>query len=68
MRKVLNSDLRTQNLVEECLYIVFCEVEAIINSRHITKASSDSNDLKAHTPDHLLLLKSNHLLPPGVLG
>ncbi len=66
VRKVLNSVLRTQNLDEECLYTVFCEVEAIINSRPITKASTDPNDLEALTPNHLLLLKSKPLLPPGV--
>lgn len=66
VRKVLNSVLRTQNLDEECLYTVFCEVEAIINSRPITKASTDPNDLEALTPNHLLLLKSKPALPPGV--
>lgn len=66
VRKVLNSVLRTQNLDEECLYTVFCEVEAIINSRPITKATTDPNDLEALTPNHLLLLKSKPALPPGV--
>ena len=66
VRKVLNSTLRIQNLDEEGLHTVFCEVEAIINSRPITKASTDLNDLEALTPNHLLLLKCKPSLPPGV--
>jgi len=66
VRKVLNSTLKVQNLDEESLYTVFCEIEAIINSRPITKASMDPNDLEALTPNHLLLLKTSPTLPPGV--
>lgn len=51
---------------EESLHTVFCETEAIINSRPITKASLDPNDLEALTPNHLLLLKTSSTLPPGV--
>lgn len=65
MRKVLNSTLRVQRLDEEGLHTVLCEVEAIINSRPITKASTDPNDLEALTPNHLLLLKTQPSLPPG---
>lgn len=36
---------------------MLCEVEAVINSRPITKAV---------TPNHLLLLKTSPTLPPGV--
>ncbi|KAF7643202.1 hypothetical protein LDENG_00243620, partial [Lucifuga dentata] len=42
-----------------------CEVEAIVNSCPITKASTDPNDLEALTPNHLLLLKILPSLPPG---
>ena len=58
VRKVLNSTLKVQRLDEEGLHTVLCEVEAIINSRPITKASTDPNDLEALTPNHLLLLKT----------
>ncbi|XP_035986832.1 uncharacterized protein LOC118560169 [Fundulus heteroclitus] len=66
VRKVLNSILKTQTLDEEGLVTVFCEAESIVNSRPITKASTDLQDLEALTPNHLLLLKTQPLLPPGV--
>lgn len=66
VRKVLYSILKTQTLDEEGLATVFCEVEAIVNGRPITKASTDPQDLEALTPNHLLLLKSRPLLPPGL--
>ncbi|XP_056588276.1 uncharacterized protein LOC130408847 [Triplophysa dalaica] len=64
VRKVLNSILKTQTLDEESLVTVFCE--AIVNGRPLTKASTDPQDLEALTPNHLLLLKSQPLLPPGL--
>lgn len=66
IRKVLNSTLRAQTLDEDGLHTVLCEAEAIINSRPITKASMDVNDLEALTPNHLLLLKTCPSIPPGV--
>lgn len=47
VRKVLNSILKTQTLDEESLVTVFCEAEAIVNSRPLTKASTDPQDLEA---------------------
>lgn len=66
IRKVLNSTLRVEALDEEGLHMVLCEVEAILNSRPITKSSTDPNDLEALTPNHLLLLKTQPSLPPGL--
>ncbi|KAL7849608.1 hypothetical protein SRHO_G00212310 [Serrasalmus rhombeus] len=66
IRKVLNSTLQTQYLDEEGLQTVLCEVESILNSRPITQESTDPNDLEALTLNHLLLLKSNPCLPPGL--
>ena len=65
VRKVLNSTLNGQSLDEEGLHTVLCEAEAILNSRPITKVSTDPNDLEALTPNHLLLLKTTPSLPPG---
>ena len=58
--------MREQVLDEENLHTVLCEVESILNSRPITMASCDPNDLEALTPNHLLLLKVKPTLPPGI--
>ena len=68
IRKILHGLLKEQMLNDESLQTLFCEVEAIINSRPITKVSSDPNDLEALTPNHLLLLKGKSMLPPGIFG
>lgn len=65
---VLGSVLKQQTLDDEGLATVFCEVEAILNSRPITRVSDDPQDLEALTPNHILLLKTNPLLPPGVFS
>ena len=62
----MGATLREQNLDEEGLQMFFCEWEAILNGRPITMPSNDINDLEALTPQHLLLLKTNPNLPPGL--
>lgn len=64
--KVLNSVLRLQTLDNDGLYTAFCEVEAILNDRPITKLSDDPNDLEPLTPNHILLLKGKSAMPPGL--
>lgn len=66
VRQILFSLTQQQSLSDETLATLFCEVEAIVNSRPITKVSDDINDLEALTPNHLLLMKSTPLLPPSV--
>lgn len=68
VRKILNVTLKEQVLEEDGLHTLLCEAEAVINSRPITRASSDLNDLEALTPNHLLLLKVKPSLPPGVFS
>ena len=68
IRKVLNSTVKEQLKDEESLHTVLCEAESIINSRPITRASNDPNDLEALTPNHLLLLKTKPNLPPGLFN
>ncbi|KAI2645930.1 Hydroxamate-type ferrichrome siderophore peptide synthetase [Labeo rohita] len=63
---VLTSVVGHQLLDEEGLQTLFCEVETILNNRPITKVSEDPNDLEALTPNHILLLKSKPILPPGL--
>jgi hypothetical protein len=67
VRQVLYALLRQQpvKLNDEALGTLFCEVEAILNARPITKMSSDVNDVDAITPNHLLLLRSGPALPCG---
>ena len=66
VKKILKSVLHEQTMDDECLQTVLCEVEAIINDRPITASSDDPNDVEALTPNHLLLLKKQPLLPPGL--
>ncbi|XP_077865839.1 uncharacterized protein LOC144352828, partial [Saccoglossus kowalevskii] len=68
IRKILFSLLRDQmmSIDDESLQTLFCEVEAIINSRPITRISDDPNDLEALTPNHLLKLQTNQNSPPGI--
>ncbi|XP_068704623.1 uncharacterized protein [Montipora foliosa] len=66
IRKILRSLLREQITEYESLPTLMCEVESILNSRPISAVSSDPCDLEALTPNHLLLLKSEAPLPPGL--
>lgn len=59
IRRILDSIIRNIVLTDETLCTVFCEVERILNDRPLTKVSSDSTDLEALTPNHLLLLRRN---------
>ena len=66
VRSVLRSVLNQQVLDDEGLQTLMCEVEAILNDRPLTKSSDDPMDLEALTPNHLLLLKTQPVLPPGL--
>ena len=66
VRKQLNAICQEQLLTDESLITLMCEVEAIINSRPLTTVSNDPDDLEPLTPNHLLLMKTNSSLPPGV--
>ena len=66
IRKILRSLLREQITDDESLPTLMCEVESILNSRPISTVSSDPYDLEPLTPNHLLLLKSEVPLPPGL--
>ena len=62
---VLNCLLKQQTVDDEGLQTLLCEVEYILNNRPITTASSDPLDPEPLTPNHLLLLNSQPVLPPG---
>lgn len=66
VKSVLTSVLKQQIMDDEGLHTVFCEAEAILNDRPITKASDDPDDLEALTPNHILTLKGKPVMPPGL--
>ena len=68
VRKILFSLLNQQvvRLDDEALTTLFCEVEAILNSRPLTTVSSDAGDCEPLTPNHLLLLRSGSTSTCGV--
>ena len=68
VRKVLNALLKNQSPNDEGLSTLMCEVEAILNSRPLTKVSDDPNDLQALSPNHLLLLRAVPERPPGIFA
>jgi len=66
VRKVMNSVLKQQQLDDEGLQTLLCEVESIINGRPLTTNTDHPSDLEPLTPSHLLLLKAQSCFPPGV--
>ena len=66
IRRILRALLLEQTTDDEGLTTLMCEVESILNSRPITVVSEDSRDLEPLTPNHLLLLKSDTMMPPDV--
>ena len=68
VRKVLHGLPKEQvhKLDDESLLALLCKVEAILNSRPLTRMSDDPNDLDALTPNHLLLGRSGKHNPPGI--
>ena len=51
-------------LDDESYRTLVCEVEAIVNSRPLTFASSDPDDLNPLSPNNLLTMKTTVILPP----
>jgi len=66
VRKLLIALTKEQNVNDEGLHTLFCEVESILNGRPLTASSSDPRDLEPITPNHLLLMKSENVVPPDV--
>ena len=65
-RKILAGLTKEQSLDDESLQTLMCEAESIINGRPLTKVSDDPKDLEPLTPNHLLLLRRDTPLPPGL--
>ena len=64
--KILRVLLKDQVVSNETLRTLMTEVEGILNSRPLTPNSNDPDDLEPLTLNHLLLLRSNLNLPPGI--
>ena len=66
IRRILVALINTSaRMSDEILHTTLCCVEAIVNSRPITKCSSDICDDSPLSPNHLLLMKSDSTLPWG---
>ena len=52
-------------LNDESLRTWFCEIEALVNSRPLTKVSSDISDGAVLTPSHFLMLRASFSHSPG---
>ena len=68
IRKILTALLGQQLVNEEMLRTLMAELQGILNSRPLTPVSNDPKDLEPLTPNHLLLLRANPNLPPGVFA
>jgi hypothetical protein len=66
VRNDMNSVVREQILDDKGLNTLLGEVESILNERPITRNSDDQNDLETLTPNHLLLMRKQSNLQPGV--
>ena len=62
-RKILQAKDTTD---DEGLVTLLCEVESFMNGRPITTVSSDPQDQEPLTPNHLLLLRSESPMSPGL--
>jgi len=65
VKRVLNAVVDNARLTDETLCTFLCETENMVNSRPITKVSSDASDQAALTPNHLLLLQGASSPLPG---
>ena len=66
VRKVLNALLKNQSPNDEGLSTLMCGVEAVLDSRPLTRVSDDPYDLQALSPNHLLLVRAAPECPPGI--
>ena len=66
VRKILRVLFREQLVCGEVFRTLMSEVESILNGRPLTPYSGDPADMEPLTPNHLLLMRSNLNVPPGV--
>ena len=61
VRRILDVVVGLQVLSDDSLHTLFCEVEAIVNSRPLSSVSSDPRDVLPLTPNRLLSLSDSPL-------
>nr|CAB3263161.1 uncharacterized protein LOC104265735 [Phallusia mammillata] len=66
IRRILTSLMTQQVVSDETLSTLFVEVESILNSRPLVPVTFDPRDDEPITPNHLLLMRCNSNLPPGL--
>ncbi|KAL7824725.1 hypothetical protein SRHO_G00327720 [Serrasalmus rhombeus] len=66
LKKILHSLFREQILDDDGLLTALCEVETIMNDCPLTTVSDDPLDLEPLTPNHLLRMKVQPVIPPGI--
>ena len=66
VRQILRAMLKEQLVSDEVLLTVLAEVTNILNSRRLSRNSDSSLDKQPLTPNHLLHLRPNPSVPPGV--
>ena len=67
-RRIMLGLTKEQVLSDDGLATLLTEVESILNGGPLTRTSTDPKDLTCLTPNHLLLLKDQQSLPPGILS
>ena len=65
-RQILQALLKEQVVSDEVLLTVVAEASNILNSRPLTRNSDDAQDELPLTPNHLLKLRSDWEIPPGI--
>ncbi|XP_072174553.1 uncharacterized protein [Diadema setosum] len=68
IRRILKNMTGEQVVCQEVLTTTLTEIEGILNARPLTRISMEANDEEPLTPNHLLLLRSNPNVPPGVFN
>ena len=66
IRRIFCALLQQQTLTDDILHTLLVEVEKILNSRPLVPINIDPSADEVLTPNHLLLLRSEDNLPPGI--
>ena len=68
VKKILKALVSEQIVNDESLLTLMAETESILNSRPLTPNPDDPADAEPLSPNHLLLLRPNQPVPPGIFS